>query len=557
MTSSTAVYDIGISGVRGNTRSTAALDESATPEQRFADMLPIAEAAQERQPEEVASEDDHVGEDLDEEPQSEDVLETSDDSPEESEEDPNKESDRAATANAELIAWCLADVGQPLPTPVVQDSASVAPEAMSSDTTGVLIADQPVKTTLPSVSDVDTTTNVEGPTVDDLQALSGAVPAETDGGEMSPADVTPRPAEIPEVADSAADVPASNEGANPSAQAQSPIRETISRSVSRDGQDVPADPQDQASPEIVASSDLSDEAADVQEESPEVEMPEMSVASSVDDRATSTKDESESTSASVASAGEESATTDLPVESEWEFDDGEWGSEQDAATEEMEVLDSVDTNVNVKSHGDGLYATVAEGQSPTVSESLASSTGESVTQSVSTETTSASAAGNVDHSVVRSVGEQILDSMRASIGQGEKQILVRLTPPEMGTVVVRLQERGDQVSGLLEVSTTEARREIERALPQVIQSLQDSGIQVRRIEVQASDQPRQDLNGDSSSQDGWLQQRSAEQGREQSSMASPMRWWQNASDQVGGSYGNATGQSEIAGSTEGRIDLLM
>ncbi len=87
--------------------------------------------------------------------------------------------------------------------------------------------------------------------------------------------------------------------------------------------------------------------------------------------------------------------------------------------------------------------------------------------------------------VSANVGKQILESIHSSMGQrgGDKQITVNLNPPELGQVSIKFQEQGAQLNGLLEVSKTQTRTEIEQALPQIIRNLSDSGINIKRLEV--------------------------------------------------------------------------
>lgn len=87
--------------------------------------------------------------------------------------------------------------------------------------------------------------------------------------------------------------------------------------------------------------------------------------------------------------------------------------------------------------------------------------------------------------VTDSVGKQILESIQSSISNpvGDKQITVRLNPPELGEVLIKFQEQENQITGLLEVNKTQTRAEIEQALPQIIRNLSDSGIDIKRLEV--------------------------------------------------------------------------
>jgi flagellar hook-length control protein FliK len=108
------------------------------------------------------------------------------------------------------------------------------------------------------------------------------------------------------------------------------------------------------------------------------------------------------------------------------------------------------------------------------------------------------------------IGKQILESIHKPLSQEgqNQQITVRLNPPELGKVFIKFQEHEDQIIGLLEVSKTQTRIEIQQALPQIIRSLQDSGIQIKRLDVVLSEeeQPEQEALKDQSLQNGWAQQ---------------------------------------------------
>ena len=107
------------------------------------------------------------------------------------------------------------------------------------------------------------------------------------------------------------------------------------------------------------------------------------------------------------------------------------------------------------------------------------------------------------------IGKQILESIHKPLSQEgqNQQITVRLNPPELGKVFIKIQEQDNQITGLLEVSKTQTRIEIQQALPQIIRSLQDSGIQIKRLDVVLSEeeQPEQEAK-DRSLQNGWAQQ---------------------------------------------------
>ena len=99
------------------------------------------------------------------------------------------------------------------------------------------------------------------------------------------------------------------------------------------------------------------------------------------------------------------------------------------------------------------------------------------------------------------IRQQITGSIEGFLRQGDRQLTIYLNPPELGRVLVRFQQQQDKITILLEVSKPETRCEIELALPQIMRSLQDSGVQVRHVEVQLSDEaerqadPGRDLSG--------------------------------------------------------------
>lgn len=113
-------------------------------------------------------------------------------------------------------------------------------------------------------------------------------------------------------------------------------------------------------------------------------------------------------------------------------------------------------------------------------------------------------------SVSADIGKQILESIHSSLSQQgqDQQITIRLNPPELGKVFIKFGEQDSQIIGLLEVSKPQTRIEIQQALPQIIQNLQDSGIQIKRLEVVLSEgeQPEQEALKDQSLQNGWTQQ---------------------------------------------------
>lgn len=107
-----------------------------------------------------------------------------------------------------------------------------------------------------------------------------------------------------------------------------------------------------------------------------------------------------------------------------------------------------------------------------------------------------------------SITEQIQGSIHSSLRQGDQQISIRLNPPELGKVIIEFKQQEQEITGLLQVSKTQTKYEVEQALPQIIQNLADCGIEIKRLEVMLSDgqQSEQQALKDQLLQDGWAQQ---------------------------------------------------
>lgn len=109
---------------------------------------------------------------------------------------------------------------------------------------------------------------------------------------------------------------------------------------------------------------------------------------------------------------------------------------------------------------------------------------------------------------------QIFQSVQTSIQQGQREITVHLNPPDLGRVSIKFSEQGKELTGLLEVTNSQTRAEIRQAIPEIIRSLEASGISIKRLDVVLSDlsgksdlsrQSAQDSPRDNSSKDIWQQ----------------------------------------------------
>ena len=115
---------------------------------------------------------------------------------------------------------------------------------------------------------------------------------------------------------------------------------------------------------------------------------------------------------------------------------------------------------------------------------------EQTSTSAKNVTTTNSSGQTSSNDVSADIGKQILESVQRSISQqsADRQITVRLNPPELGKVFIKFQQQGAELTGIMEVSKAQTRFEIEQSLPQIIRNLADSGIQIKRLEVMLSNE---------------------------------------------------------------------
>jgi flagellar hook-length control protein FliK len=117
-----------------------------------------------------------------------------------------------------------------------------------------------------------------------------------------------------------------------------------------------------------------------------------------------------------------------------------------------------------------------------------------------------------------SLREQICMSVQNSVQQGQHQITINLNPPELGRVSIKFTEQNGQLTGSLEATNSQTRADIQQAMPEMIRSLEQAGINIKRIDVSLSDisgQSSHDFSRESASQNRWEQL--AQQGFDDSS----------------------------------------
>ncbi|MCD4831090.1 MAG: flagellar hook-length control protein FliK [Anaerohalosphaeraceae bacterium] len=107
------------------------------------------------------------------------------------------------------------------------------------------------------------------------------------------------------------------------------------------------------------------------------------------------------------------------------------------------------------------------------------------------------AAGNLDFA--SDVRNQIQESIQTTVNAGNRQVVVRLNPAELGSVAMRFNENPDGIAGILHVDNDQTRQQIQNALPEIIQNLQNSGLSIKKVEVVLTNQQNQYDSEDKSS----------------------------------------------------------
>ncbi|OQA03860.1 MAG: Flagellar hook-length control protein FliK [Planctomycetes bacterium ADurb.Bin401] len=108
-----------------------------------------------------------------------------------------------------------------------------------------------------------------------------------------------------------------------------------------------------------------------------------------------------------------------------------------------------------------------------------------------------------------SITSQIQESIYTSYNADSREVTIRLSPPELGKVAIKFSEENNEIQGVMHVDELHTKNQIQKELPEIIQSLQESGIAVKKIEVVlSSNQEQQTLKDQStySDQSGYSQQ---------------------------------------------------
>ncbi len=98
------------------------------------------------------------------------------------------------------------------------------------------------------------------------------------------------------------------------------------------------------------------------------------------------------------------------------------------------------------------------------------------------------------------VADQIADAVTGGSVQAGRRVVVRLDPPELGSVRVTVRADGDGVRGVIEVDSARTLAEVERQTAALVERLADQGLTLRRMDVVLNDSTERNAAGDGSQQ---------------------------------------------------------
>jgi flagellar hook-length control protein FliK len=118
------------------------------------------------------------------------------------------------------------------------------------------------------------------------------------------------------------------------------------------------------------------------------------------------------------------------------------------------------------------------------------------------------------------VYQQVENGAFKNLGQGVKQLVIRLDPADLGQVSVILQVRGKEVQAVLRSSSQEASAALNEQLGQLRSQLEAQGLKVGKLEVQTQ-------LADSQSQSQWQGAQSHNRHQENQELAMSARRWRS------------------------------
>lgn len=165
-----------------------------------------------------------------------------------------------------------------------------------------------------------------------------------------------------------------------------------------------------------------------------------------------------------------SRSEEIPVQQE-----GKTAKKADKNKTPSQLPDSQDNGGQQQVRADGIQSVVPS-QSDNKQVNVVSARPDSMTNAVSSTE-------NVQ--IPQSPGRQVAETIREQLAMPapQSEIQMTLNPPELGKIRISFQQNNQEITGLLEVEKLRTRADLQKELPQVLLSLQNAGVQIRRLDV--------------------------------------------------------------------------
>ncbi len=137
-----------------------------------------------------------------------------------------------------------------------------------------------------------------------------------------------------------------------------------------------------------------------------------------------------------------------------------------------------------------------------------------------------------DGSLARETMRNLEQAFMKNLGEGQRQLTLRLDPPQMGRVAVLLTVKNNEVSATLRTEKHETGQMLAEQLQQLRHSLEQQGLRVQKLDVQTQ------LNNDANHQ-SWLGMDNHNMAREHSARQQTLKAWKQM-------HGNGESEASLA-----------
>ncbi|AQT66890.1 Flagellar hook-length control protein FliK [Anaerohalosphaera lusitana] len=145
---------------------------------------------------------------------------------------------------------------------------------------------------------------------------------------------------------------------------------------------------------------------------------------------------------------------------------------------------------------------------------------------------------------------QTAQAMAIAVQNGQDSVSLMLNPPELGRVNIQFAQENGEITGFIQAEKLATRDEIAHNMTEIVRSLQQSGLAVKKVEVVVTEQSTQDSTNADTSQDFASQQGQTDaEGRSDTSADGSASVGENSPERAknGQQFDNESGQEASFG----------